>query len=388
MLTNSNLEAVHRRSKRGVPATTSPRCSGQESTTGTTPDTTPAAAVTGTGGAAADAVSDIVGTTAAVNKSSRHSERTAVFDAATSTTAINAISSALSQPNATSSGHRQLSINSGGAAAAAVSGTVAAAATVNTSSRRSEHNQASINSGRNLDIHDIASIPVPSIQDTDNISEYISSEDDSSMYSMSIKKKTTSKNQRKNKAAKKDTQSSPRRIAAATSLVNLTVGCLETGANEHHGTAAVGDLVLPGAIEEVIHKTIEEVIDEMFSPLRGLADDNDDFAFARKDPPEYQVEGVAAVPTTYGSDTDDEVDKEDSDTKFSGNKVGGVMSTNMQARLILRRFLSKQASLTSPPSLFAKTTDKGRSYFSASDEDNNYPEDDPTEGLYDDDELF
>jgi len=345
MLTNSNLEAVHRRSKRGVPATTSPRCSGQESTTGTTPDTTPAAAVTGTGGAAADAVSDIVGTTAA-------------------------------------------GINSGGAAAAAVSGTVAAAATVNTSSRRSEHNQASINSGRNLDIHDIASIPVPSIQDTDNISEYISSEDDSSMYSMSIKKKTTSKNQRKNKAAKKDTQSSPRRIAAATSLVNLTVGCLETGANEHHGTAAVGDLVLPGAIEEVIHKTIEEVIDEMFSPLRGLADDNDDFAFARKDPPEYQVEGVAAVPTTYGSDTDDEVDKEDSDTKFSGNKVGGVMSTNMQARLILRRFLSKQASLTSPPSLFAKTTDKGRSYFSASDEDNNYPEDDPTEGLYDDDELF
>ena len=64
------------------------------------------------------------------------------------------------------------------------------------------------------------------------------------------------------------------------------------------------------------------------------------------------------------------------------------MSTKMQARLILRRFMSKQASLTSPPSLFAKTTDKG-SYFSASDEDNNYlPEDDPTEGLYDDDELF
>jgi hypothetical protein len=160
---------------------------------------------------------------------------------------------------------------------------------------------------------------------------------------------------------------------------------LETGANEYHGPAAVGDIVLP-AIEEVIDETIEEVIDDMFPPLRGLADDNEDFA--RKDPPEYQVEGVAAARTTYGSDTDDEVDEEDSDTKSSGNKVGGAMSTNMHARLILIRIMSKQASLTSPPSLSAKTTDKGRSYFSASDEDNNYPEDDPTEGLYDDDELF
>ena len=110
------------------------------------------------------------------------------------------------------------------------------------------------------------------------------------------------------------------------------------------------------AIEEVIDETIEEVIDDMFPPLRGLADDNENFA--RKDPPEYQVEGVAAARTTYCSDTDDEVDEEDSDTKPSGNKVGGAMSTKMQARLILRRFMSKQASLTSPPSLFAKTTDK------------------------------
>ena len=155
---NSNLEAVHWHSKRGVSATTSSRRSGQ-GTTGTTP----AAAVTGTGGAAADAVSDIVGTAATVNKSSRRSGRIAVFDATASTTAINAISSAHSQPTATFSGHRQ----------------------------------ASINSGRNLDMHDAARLPVPTIQDTDNISEYISSEDDSSMYSMTIKKKTTSKNQKK-----------------------------------------------------------------------------------------------------------------------------------------------------------------------------------------------
>jgi len=155
---NSDLEAVHWHSKRGVSAT-SPRRSGR-GTTGTTP----AAAVTGTGGTAADAVSDIVVATAAVNKSSKRSRRIAVFDAAASTTVlINAKSSAHSQPTATFSGHRQ----------------------------------ASINSGRNLDIHDAASLPVPSIQDTDNISEYISSEDDSSMYFMTIKKKTTSKNQKK-----------------------------------------------------------------------------------------------------------------------------------------------------------------------------------------------
>jgi hypothetical protein len=62
------------------------------------------------------------------------------------------------------------------------------------------------------------------------------------------------------------------------------------------------------------------------------------------------------------------------------------MSLKMEARLILRRFLWKQV-LTSP-SLFAKTTDKG-SYFSPSDDDNDYiPEEEPTEGLYDDDELF
>ena len=179
------------------------------------------------------------------------------------------------------------------------------------------------------------------------------------MFSISTKKtkKTTSnKNQRKfnpiqgptGGAAKKDSQSSPRRIAAATSLVNLTVGCGETERNV--------DNVLP-AIDKAIH--------EMFPPLRDstLADDIEVVEFAMKEPPLLfpVVEGVAAARTTYGSDTDDEVDEEDSETKHSGNKVGGAMSTKMQARLILRRFMSKQASLTSPPSLFAKTTDKGSS---------------------------
>ena len=121
---NSHLEAVHWHSIRGVSATTLPRRSGR-GTTGTTP----AAAVTGIGSAAADAVSDVVGAAAAVNKSSRRSGRIAVFDAASNTTAINAKSSAHSQPTATSCGHRQ----------------------------------ASINSGCNLDIHDAASLPVPSI---------------------------------------------------------------------------------------------------------------------------------------------------------------------------------------------------------------------------------
>ena len=108
-----------------------------------------------------------------------------------------------------------------------------------------------------------------------------------------------------------------------------------------------------------------------------------------KDPPLFQVEEVAAARPSYGSDTDNEFDEVDSDTKHSGNKVGGAMSTNMEARLILRRFWSKQASLTSP-SLFAKMTGDKGSYFSASDEDDDYiPEEEPTaEGLYDDDELF
>ena len=194
---------------------------------------------------------------------------------------------------------------------------------------------------------------------------------------MTIKKKTTSKNKNKYKATKKDSQSSPRCIAAATSLVNLTVGCGETERNV--------DNVLP-AIDEAIH--------EMFPPLRDstLADDIEVVEFAMKEPPLLfpVVEGVAAARQSSGSDmdNDNEFDEVDSGRNNSGNKVGGAMSTNMEARLILRRFWSKQASLTSPPSLFAKTTDKG-SYFSASDEDNNYlPEDDPTEGLYDDDELF
>jgi hypothetical protein len=110
--------------------------------------------------------------------------------------------------------------------------------------------------------------------------------------------------------------------------------------------------------------------------------------------PLFEVEGVATAHTPNGSSdmfSDIDEDEDDSGTKHYGNKVGGAMSTNMEVQLILGRFRSKQASLTSP-SLFAKMTDKG-SYFSTSDEDNDedndfYPEEDPTEGLYDDDELF
>jgi hypothetical protein len=66
------------------------------------------------------------------------------------------------------------------------------------------------------------------------------------VFAISTKKKTSNKNQRKSNpiqgptggAAKKDSESSPRRIAAATSLVNLTVGCLETEGEN-------GDNVLP-----------------------------------------------------------------------------------------------------------------------------------------------
>ncbi len=133
---------------------------------------------------------------------------------------------------------------------------------------------------------------------------------------------------------------------------------------------------------------IDESIDEMFPQLRNtLADDIKVVEFAMKEPTLFQVEGGAAGRESYGSDMDNEFDEVDSGTKHSGNTVGGAMSTKMEAQLILGRFRSKQASLTSP-SLFAKMTDKG-SYFSASDEDNDYiPEEEPTEGLYDNDELF
>jgi hypothetical protein len=64
------------------------------------------------------------------------------------------------------------------------------------------------------------------------------------------------------------------------------------------------------------------------------------------------VEGVAAARQSSGSDMDNDNEFDEVD---SGRNIGGALSTNMEARLILRRFWSKQASLTSP-SLFAKTT--------------------------------
>ncbi len=150
--------------------------------------------------------------------------------------------------------------------------------------------------------------------------------------------------------------------------MNFTVGCLETEANEYDGPA-VGDNVLPA---------IDEAIDDMFPPLRDtLADVIEVEEFAMKDPPLFEAEGVAAAHPTYAygsdtshgrQDTDNEFDDVDYDTKPSGNKVGGEFSTKKEALLILRRFLSKEATLTSP-SLFAKMTEKGY-YFSPSDEDN------------------
>ena len=132
----------------------------------------------------------------------------------------------------------------------------------------------------------------------------------------------------------------------------------------------------------------------MFLPLRdSLADDIEVVEFAMKEPPLlfHVVEGVAAARQSSGADmdNDNEFDEVYSGRNHSGNKVGGEMSTNMEARLILRRFWSKKASLTSP-SLFAKTTGDKGSYFSTSDEDDSYiPKEEPTaKGLYDDDELF
>jgi hypothetical protein len=209
MPTFSGKRNASRLPKRGVlavaPTTTLPRRSGR----GATP-TAPAADVIGTGGAAAaDTTGTVCAAAATVNTSSRHSGRNTISGiyAAASTTS--------SAPNAGS--------------------------TINAPS--SGPSKPSINTGCNLDIHDAATLPVPAILD-DNISEYSNSEDDSSVFAISTKKTTSNKNQRKSNpiqgptggAAKKDSQSSPRRIAAATSLVNFTVGC---GVRERNGDQVV-----------------------------------------------------------------------------------------------------------------------------------------------------
>ncbi len=63
-------------------------------------------------------------------------------------------------------------------------------------------------------------------------------------------------------------------MAAATSLVNLTVGCLETEGN--------GDNVLP-AVDNVL-PAIDEAINKMFPPLRDtVADDIEVVGLARKE---------------------------------------------------------------------------------------------------------
>jgi hypothetical protein len=234
----------------------------------------------------------------------------------------------------------------------------------------------SINTSRNLDIvHYASSFPVPSITAQDNISVYSSSEDDSSMFDISAKK-TTSK-------IKGQPRSLRRQTGGAEKKKSRTGGAVKRKGN--------GDNVLP-AVDSVLPAAIDEVINIMFPPLRetGVSDDIEVVGLASKETPLYEVETVAAARAPFGS-SDMFIDSGEDEDNHSGNKVGGAMSTNMEARLILGRFRSKQASLTSP-SLFAKTTDKG-SYISTSDDDNDedndfYPEEDPTEGLYDDDELF
>ena len=169
----------------------------------------------------------------------------------------------------------------------------------------------SVNTCQNLDIHDASSFPVPSITAQDNISVYSSSEDDSSVFDISAKK-TTSKIKGQSRSLKRQTggaktkksrtaggavkrkksQTSPRRLAAATSLVNLTGVCMETEGN--------GDNVLP-AFDNVL-PAIDETINEMFPPLRdSMADDIEMVGLARKETPLFEVEGVAAAHAPFGS---------------------------------------------------------------------------------------
>ena len=163
----------------------------------------------------------------------------------------------------------------------------------------------SVNTGQNLDIHDASSFPVPSITAQDNISVYSSSEDDSSVFDISAKK-TTSKIKGQSRSLKRQTGGAKtkksrtaggavkrkKRLAAATSLVNLTGVCLETEGN--------GDNVLP-AVDNVL-PAIDEAINEMFPPLReSVADDIEVVGLARKETPLFEVEGVAAAHAPFGS---------------------------------------------------------------------------------------
>ena len=166
---NADLEAACRRPKRGVLAVATTTTLPRRSRRGAAPTAT-AADVTGTGGAAAAVTGNVGDAAAAVNISSRHSgcNIIAVSDVATSTTS--SAPNAGSTINAPSSGHSQPTATS------------------------SAHSQPSINTGRNQDIHDAASLPVPAVED--NISVYISSEDDSSAFTICTKKTTSNKNQR------------------------------------------------------------------------------------------------------------------------------------------------------------------------------------------------
>ena len=111
------------------------------------------------------------GAAAAVPTSSRCSGRNTIA-------VDDAITTACSAPNAgititaTSSGHSQPTATSSG------------------------HSQPTVNPRHNLDIHDAASLPVLEILGNENVLVHSSSEDDSSIFTISTTKKITSKNKK------------------------------------------------------------------------------------------------------------------------------------------------------------------------------------------------
>ena len=136
-----------------------------------------------------------------------------------------------------------------------------------------------------------------------------------------------------------------------------------------------------------IGNEISEALDEMFPPLGNSQN------FAMLHFSQYQEDGVSVNgDRSYGADdgnmatgkdfSADDLD-DNYDKKPAAKSIGGAFSPKKEALLILRRLLTKQATLTSP-SLFSNKTNQ-RSYFTPSDKD----DDDfvPEQG-YSDDDLF
>jgi hypothetical protein len=132
---------------------------------------------------------------------------------------------------------------------------------------------------------------------------------------------------------------------------------------------------------------ISGALDEMFPPLGNSKE------YAMTHLPQFQGEtGSANGDCSDGADNEMIVphndfsagdSDEDYDKKPATKSIGGEFSPKSEALLILQRFLTQQATLTSP-SIFSNTTVQ-RAYFTPSDKD----DDDfiPDEG-YNDDDLF